>query len=52
MDNNPANIVDNPQVKPRSCADSQNFWLWLGALVIGGVLGCSASNGLTRLPTL
>lgn len=39
MDNNPANIVDNPQVKPHSCADSQNFWLWLGALVIGGALG-------------
>lgn len=22
-----------------SCAESQNFWLWLGALVIGTVLG-------------
>lgn len=26
-------------VKPHSCAESQNFWVWLGALVIGGVLG-------------
>ena len=26
-------------VKPHSCAESQNFWLWLGALVVGGVLG-------------
>lgn len=26
-------------VKTHSCAESQNFWLWLGALVVGGVLG-------------
>lgn len=39
MDNNTVNNVDNLEVKPHSCADSQNFWLWLGALVIGGVLG-------------
>ena len=39
MDNNTVINVDNLEVKPHSCADSQNFWLWLGALVIGGVLG-------------
>ena len=27
------------QSKTHSCADSQNFWLWLGALVVGAALG-------------
>ena len=32
--------MDNKtEIKAHNCADSQNFWLWLGALVIGAVLG-------------
>ena len=32
--------MDNKtEIKAHNCAESQNFWLWLGALVIGGVLG-------------
>ncbi len=32
--------MDNTtNTKVHSCAESQNFWLWLGALVIGAVLG-------------
>ena len=30
---------NNSQVKAHNCGESQNFWLWLGALVIGAVLG-------------
>lgn len=34
------NKMDNAsEVKGHNCAESQNFWLWLGALVIGAVLG-------------
>ena len=29
----------NKEMAQHSCAESQNFWLWLGALVIGTVLG-------------
>ena len=32
-------MCDNTETKAHSCAESQNFWLWLGALVIGGALG-------------
>ena len=32
--------MDNKkEMAQHSCAESQNFWLWLGALVIGTVLG-------------
>lgn len=32
--------MDNTtNTKTHNCAESQNFWLWLGALVIGAVLG-------------
>lgn len=32
--------MDNKkEMAQHSCAESQNFWLWLGALVIGAVLG-------------
>ena len=32
--------MDNTtKIKQHNCAESQNFWLWLGALVIGAVLG-------------
>lgn len=30
---------NNKEMAQHSCAESQNFWLWLGALVIGTVLG-------------
>ena len=30
---------NNKEIAQHSCAESQNFWLWLGALVIGTVLG-------------
>ena len=30
---------NNKEMAQHSCAESQNFWLWLGALVIGMVLG-------------
>ncbi len=30
---------NSSEIKQHSCAESQNFWLWLGALVAGGVLG-------------
>lgn len=30
---------NNKDMAQHSCAESQNFWLWLGALVIGTVLG-------------
>lgn len=38
MDNNTENIKKT-EIKGHSCAEGQNFWLWLGALVIGAVLG-------------
>ena len=38
MDNNTENI-EKTEIKCHSCAEGQNFWLWLGALVIGAVLG-------------
>ena len=32
--------MDNKkEMAQHSCAESQNFWLWLGALVVGAVLG-------------
>lgn len=32
--------MDNKkEMAQHSCAESQNFWLWLGALVIGTLLG-------------
>ena len=30
---------NNKEMAQHSCAESQNFWLWLGALVVGTVLG-------------
>lgn len=30
---------NNKEMAQHSCAESQNFWLWFGALVIGTVLG-------------
>lgn len=30
---------NNKDMAQHSCAESQNFWLWLGALVVGTVLG-------------
>lgn len=30
---------NNKEIAQHSCAESQNFWLWLGALVVGTVLG-------------
>lgn len=30
---------NNKEMAQHSCAESQNFWLWLGALVIGTMLG-------------
>ena len=30
---------NNKEIAQHSCAESQNFWLWVGALVVGTVLG-------------
>ena len=32
-------MENTSQIKQHNCAESQNFWLWLGALVVGGALG-------------
>ena len=32
-------MENTSQIKHHNCAESQNFWLWLGALVVGGALG-------------
>lgn len=32
-------MYNTSQPKQHSCAETQNFWLWLGALVVGAILG-------------